>query len=115
VRSDRLLVGVDLPEQRGLDEAPRGDQRVTVVERGPQRKRLQHVAFDVDVALQIGFCDIALVQGPQGFDRPLVVEIDVKLGLARAHGALGAIGEFDGERSRNPADTVDEGVEPASG
>ncbi len=115
MRGDRLLVGVDLPEQRGLDEAPRGDQRVTVVERGPQRKRLQHVAFDVDVALQIGFGDVALVQGPQSLDRPLVMEGDVELRLAFAHGALGAIGEFDGEGSRNPADTVDEGVEPACG
>jgi hypothetical protein len=72
VRGDRLLVGVDLPEQKRLDEAPSRDQRMAVVERRAQRKRLQHVAFDVDVALQVSLGDVALVERAQRPHRPRV-------------------------------------------
>jgi hypothetical protein len=47
VGRDCMLVGIDLPEQQRLDETPGRDQRMTVVERGAQGKRLQHVAFNV--------------------------------------------------------------------
>ncbi len=88
---------------------------MTVVERGAQRERLQHVAFDVDVALQIGFGDVALIQRAQRFDGPIVMKVDVELGRALADIALGAVGQLDGERRRDPAHTVDEGVERACG
>ncbi len=113
VRGDRLLVGVDLPEHSGLDEAPGRDQRMAVVERGAQRKRLQHVAFDVDVTLQIGFGDVALIQRAQRLDGPLVVKVHVEGGLALADIALGTVGQLDGERRLDPAYAVDEGVERA--
>ena len=38
VRGDRPLVGVDLPEQKRLDEAPSRDQRMTVVKCGASAK-----------------------------------------------------------------------------
>ena len=50
VRGDGPLVGIDLPEQHRLDEAPGGDQGMTIVEGGAKRERLQHVALKIDVA-----------------------------------------------------------------
>ena len=47
---------------------------MAVVEMGSERKRLQHVALDVDVALQIGLGDIALVQRTKRTHRPLIAQ-----------------------------------------
>jgi hypothetical protein len=115
VRGDRLLVGVDLPEQKRLDEAPSRDQRMAVVERRAQRKRLQHVAFDVDVALQVSLGDVALVERAQRPHRPRVSQADVKLGVALADVPLLPIRQLDGEGRRGPADAGDEGVERRCG
>jgi hypothetical protein len=115
VGGDSLLVGVDLPEQERLEEAPSGDQRVAIVKLGTQRKRLQHVAFDVDVALEIGLGDVALVQRAERSQRPLVAQADVKLGLALAHVSLRAVRQLDREGRLDSAHAIDEGVERVCG
>ena len=92
VRGDRLLVGVDLPEQQRLDEAPGADQRMAVVEGGAKRERLQHVALMIDVALQIGLGDVALVQRAQRLDGALVAEANAKLFLAQSELCFSPLG-----------------------
>ena len=82
VRGDRLLVGVDLPHDERLDEAPGRDQRMPVVERGAERKGLDHVAVDVEVALQVGFGDVALVEGLQRLDGAVVAQRHLELRFA---------------------------------
>jgi hypothetical protein len=69
VGRDRLLVGIDLPEQQRLDETPRRDQRMKVVERSAQGKGLQPVAFNVDITLQIGLGNVAFVERAQRPER----------------------------------------------
>jgi hypothetical protein len=115
VGRDCLLVGIDLPEQQRLDETPGRDQRMTVVERGAQGKRLQHVAFNVDIALQIGLGDVAFVERAQRPERPLIAQADVKLGLALAHAPLRTVRQLEGERRNDSAHTIDEGVESRCG
>ena len=115
VGGDRPLVGIDLSEQERLDEAPGRDQRVPVVERSPELEGLQHIALDVDIALQIGLGDIPLVERAQRPERPLVAETDLELRLALAEGPFLAVGQLDGERRRDLADAVDQGVERSGG
>src|SRR5262245_18267735 len=105
-----MLVGIDLSEQQRLDEAPSSDERVAIIERGAQRKRLQHVAFDVNVALQIGLGDIAFVERAKRPHRPRVAQADEKLASALPDAAFLAVGLFNRERLRDPTDAVDKGV-----
>ena len=88
---------------------------MAVVEGGAQRERLQHVAFDVDIALQIRLGDVAFVQRAQRLDRAVVVKVDVELGIPLADVPLRAVRQLNGEGRRDPADTIDEGVERACG
>jgi hypothetical protein len=115
MRGDGLPVSVNLPEQKRLDEAPSRDQRVPVVERGAKRKRLQHVAVEVDIPRQIGFSDIALIQAAQRAQGPLVAQADMKGWLALADGAPAAVRQFHREGRRDLADTINESVERRCG
>ncbi len=65
MRGDGLLVGIDLTEQERLDEAPGSNEGMSIVELGAEREGLQHIALEIDVALEVGLGDIALVQGAQ--------------------------------------------------
>ncbi len=86
---------------------------MAVVEQRPKRERLQHVALDVDVTLQIGLGDVSLVQRAQRLYRALVVQVDAELWLPLTHSPLGAVRQRDGEGRRDLADTIDESVERA--
>ena len=55
------------------------DQRMTVVEGGAKRERLQHVAFKIDVACEIGLGDVALIERAQRLERALVAKAYAKL------------------------------------
>src|SRR4029450_7194599 len=82
VRGDRPLVGVDLPEQSRLDEAPSKDQRMAVVEMLTQLEGLQHVAFEVDVTVQVSFRDVAFIEAAKRPECPLIAQADGELRLA---------------------------------
>ena len=84
---------------------------MTVVERSAQREGLQHVAVDVEIACEIGFGDVALVESSERAQRPIVAKPDMKLGLTVADGTLGPIGQLDGERRRCRAHAIDQGVD----
>ncbi len=58
---DRLAIGADLPEEKRLDEAPGSDQQVEILHRTAQFEGAQHVAFDVDVAGEIGIADAPFI------------------------------------------------------
>ena len=115
VGGDGPLVGIDLSEQQRLDEAPGRDQRVPVVERGAEIEGLHHVAFEVDVALQIGLGDISLVEGAQRPQRTLVAQAHFELGLALAECPLLAVGQLDGKGRRDLAHAVEQGVDRRCG
>ena len=107
VRGDGALVGIDLPEQQRLDEAPGRHERMTVVERGAERERLQHVALEIDVALQIGLGDVALIERAQRLERALVAEANAKLFLAEADLALLPARQLDREGRRKSAQAIE--------
>ena len=88
---------------------------MAIVERGAERERLQHVALKIDVALQIGLGDIALIERAQRLERALVAEPDAKLLLAEADLALLSARQLDGERRRKSAQAIDEKVERGGG
>src|SRR6476619_5450835 len=115
VRGDGALVGIDLAEQQRLYEAPCLLQRMAIVERGAERERLEHVALEIDVALQISLGDIALIERAQRLKRALVAEPDAKLFLAEADLALFSARQLDGERRRKSAQAINEKVERGSG
>ena len=115
MRGDGLIVGVDLAEQQRLHEAPGSDQGVAIVERGAQRKGLEHVALKVDVALQIGLGDVAFIERPQRPEGAVVAETDTKFGVALADIALLPVWQFDREGRGHAADTVEKGVERGCG
>lgn len=50
------------------------------LERGAQCKWLQHVAFDIDIAMEIGLRDVRFVQGPDGLDRARIMQIHMEAG-----------------------------------
>src|SRR6185503_17165272 len=115
VRGDGALVGIDLPEQHRLDEAPGGHQRMTVVEGGAEREGLQHVAFNIDVALQIGLGDVAFIERAQRLDGSLVAEANAKLFLAQSDLALLAARQLDREGCRKTAQSIEKEVERGCG
>lgn len=115
MRGDGALVGVDLAEQERLDEAPRGHEGMAIVQRRPERERLQHVAFEIDVSLQVGLGDVALIQRTQRFQRAIVTQPDAKLGLALADLPLLSTRKLDREGRGTSADTVEKGVESGYG
>ena len=80
-----------------------------------QRKRLQHVAFDVDVTLQVGFDDVALVEGTDRAQRPFVANTDMEFRCAFAHVPFLTVGQIDRERRRDCADPADESLERRCG
>ena len=63
VGADDPSIGAYLPEQARLEESPGGHQRVDVAQRSPQPERRRHVAFDVDVAGNVGVGEAAFVRG----------------------------------------------------
>src|SRR5262245_55432768 len=71
---DRLAVGMDLPEEQGLDEAPGGDHEVEVLHRLPELEGPQHVPFDIDVTGQIGIADAAFIDAHDGPHSAVVFE-----------------------------------------
>ena len=111
MRGDGLLIGVDLTEQEGLDEAPGGDEGMSIVERSAEGEGLEHIALEVDVALQISLGDVALIESAQGPDGPVVAQADAKLGLALADVALLPVRQLDREGRRHAADAIEKGVE----
>ena len=115
VRGDGALVGIDLPEQHRLDEAPGGHQRMTVVEGGTERERLQHVAFNINIALEIGLGDVALIERAQRLDGALVAEANAKFFLAQPDLALLPARQLDREGCRKTAQAIEKEIERGCG
>ncbi len=111
VRFDRILVGVDLPEEQRLKEAPDVCDRVAVVERCAQRERLQHVAVEVDVATHIGLGDVALVEAAYGLHRFVVVKRCMEQRVAAPRTTHLAVGQLDRERFGDGSRSVNEGID----
>src|SRR5262245_31328233 len=61
VSADGALVCVDLSKNQRLDKSPRCDNRVEIIHGGPEFEGTQHVAFDINVAGDIGIADPAFV------------------------------------------------------
>ena len=90
VVGDRIAVGLDLPEYERLDEAPDRRYWMRVAHSFAQPKRTQHVAADIDAAVEKGFADIALVERRDGFEGARIVELDCKTRCAFAEAVNGA-------------------------
>ena len=71
VGGNRALVAINLAEQKRLDETPGGDQRMPVAEMDAEGKRSQHIALDVDIAVQISFGNVTIIEAPDRHERPL--------------------------------------------
>ncbi len=88
---------------------------MAVVERCPELEGLQHVAFQVDIALEVGLGDISFVERAQRPQGPLVAQTNLELRLAVAEIAFLTVGQLDGERCRDLPDAADQGVERGGG
>ena len=108
VGGDGALVGIDLTEQKRLDEAPRQHERMTIVEEGSKREGLEHVALDIEVAVQIGLADVALVEGAERPERAIVAEGNAEFGLAFSHLPRLTARELDREGRGKSASRVSE-------
>jgi hypothetical protein len=84
---------------------------MTIVEMLTQRERLQHVAFDVEVAVEVSLGDVPFIEAAKGPERPLIAKADTELRLALTKVPLLAVRQFNCERRPNVCDTADEGVE----
>src|SRR4029079_141359 len=110
VRGDRPLVGVNLTEQQRLEEAPGRDQRMRVVKRLAKVEGLQHVALKIDIAVDIGFGDIALIERAHGAQSALIPEPDHEGRLAGADLTALARWQFDREGGVDRSNPLDQGV-----
>ena len=88
---------------------------MAVVEMGSERKGLEHVALDVDVAGEIGFGDVAFIERAQRPYRLLVAKADMELWVAFAQISLLAVRQLDGEGHCEPADAADQSLDCACG
>ena len=69
----------------------------------------------IDVALQIGLGDIALIERAQRLDRPLVAQADAKLFVAQADLALLSARQLDREGRRKSAEAIEKQIERGGG
>ena len=111
VRSDGLLVGIDLPEEERLNEAPRRHQQVTVIERGAKGKWRNHIAGQIQIALQEGLGNIALVQGLERPHRALILDRHGELRRAIAELPACAVRQVDFKRIFQFPDAVEQGID----
>ena len=88
---------------------------MTIVERGAEREGLQHVAFEIDVALQICLGDVAFIERAQRFQSALVAEAHAKLFLAKSDLALLPARQLDREGRRKSAQAIEKEVERGCG
>ena len=109
------LVGIDLAEQERLKEAPYGDDRVPVVERGAQGERRDHVAIHIDIAPQERLADITLIEAAQGLDRAIVAKGHIEPGLTLPDVARRAVWKLEAERRLDRSHPVNEPVDFARG
>ncbi len=62
----RLPIGPDLAEQQRLQETPQGDGIMPITHRPADLEGSQHVAFDIDMARDIGVADPPFVHAGEG-------------------------------------------------
>src|SRR4029078_6687012 len=104
------LVGIDLPEQERLDEAPSRHDRMAVVKRLPQGEGLQHVALDIDIGGEIGLGDIGLIEGADRAERAIVAKANPESVLALADLARLPAGELDREGRGKPSHAIEQEI-----
>ena len=85
------------------------------MEEGSKREGLEHVALKIEVTVQIGLGDVALVEGAECPERAIVAYTHAEFGLALSHFPRLPARELDRERRGKFAQAVQKDVERGSG
>src|SRR6266704_1428924 len=93
--ADPALITLDLPEDAGLHVGGEQVGQPTLVPQlGSEVERRDHVAVEIDVAVQIGFPDAVLVQGSEGGNAGLVANENLEGGLTLTEEMRWAAGQL---------------------